>query len=39
MERIYANLLIPGIGDPIHDGVVVLDGHRISYAGTAGGRT
>ena len=35
MERIHANLLIPGIGDPVHDGVVVLDGHRISYAGTA----
>ena len=35
MERIHANLLIPGIGAPIHDGVVVLDGHRISYAGTA----
>ena len=35
MERIHANLLIPGIGDPIQDGVVVLDGHRISFAGTA----
>ena len=35
MERIHANLLIPGTGDPVHDGVVVLDGHRISYAGTA----
>ena len=35
MERIHANLLIPGIGDPVHDGVVVLDGHQISYAGTA----
>jgi imidazolonepropionase-like amidohydrolase len=35
MERIHAHLLIPGIGGPIADGVVVLDGHRISYAGPA----
>jgi imidazolonepropionase-like amidohydrolase len=35
MDRIQANLLIPGTGDPIRDGVVVLDGHRISYAGPA----
>jgi len=36
MHRIEAELLIPGRGGPIHDGVVVLDGPRISYAGPAG---
>ena len=35
MHRIEADLLIPGRGDPIRDGVVVLDGARISYAGPA----
>ena len=35
MDRISANLLIPGSGDPVRDGVVVLDGQRISYAGPA----
>ncbi len=37
MHKIQAQLLIPGGGDPIADGVVVLDGTRISYAGTAAG--
>src|SRR6266704_54127 len=37
MDRIQARLLIPGAGDPITDGVVVLDGSRISYAGPAAG--
>jgi hypothetical protein len=37
MERITADLLIPGSGDPVRDGVVVLDGARISYAGPAAG--
>jgi imidazolonepropionase-like amidohydrolase len=37
MQRITADLLIPGRGDPVRDGVVVLDGARISYAGPAGG--
>ena len=36
MHRIEAELLIPGRGDPVRDGVVVLDGPRISYAGPAG---
>ena len=36
MHRIEAELLIPGRGGPVHDGVVVLDGARISYAGPAG---
>jgi imidazolonepropionase-like amidohydrolase len=36
MQRIEAELLIPGHGGPISDGVVVLDGARISYAGPAG---
>ncbi len=35
MERITAELLIPGSGDPVPDGVVVLDGAEISYAGPA----
>ena len=35
MDRIQARLLIPGSGDPVPDGVVVLDGQRISYAGPA----
>jgi hypothetical protein len=35
MERIQASLLIPGNGDPIRDGVLVLDGDRISFAGPA----
>jgi imidazolonepropionase-like amidohydrolase len=33
MDRIEAELLIPGEGAPIRDGVVLLDGPRISYAG------
>ncbi|HEY7142857.1 MAG TPA: amidohydrolase family protein [Streptosporangiaceae bacterium] len=37
MERITAGLLIPGSGEPVRDGVVVLDGERISYAGPAAG--
>jgi imidazolonepropionase-like amidohydrolase len=37
MDRIQARLLIPGAGDPVTDGVVVLDGSRISYAGPAAG--
>ncbi len=36
MHRIEADLLIPGHGGPIRDGVVVLDGSRIGYAGPAG---
>src|SRR6516164_8686195 len=36
MHRIEAELLIPGRGGPVSDGVVVLDGARISYAGPAG---
>jgi imidazolonepropionase-like amidohydrolase len=35
MDRIEAELLIPGEGAPIRDGVVLLDGPRISYAGPA----
>jgi imidazolonepropionase-like amidohydrolase len=35
MHRIEASLLIPGRGEPVSDGVVVLDGGRISYAGPA----
>jgi imidazolonepropionase-like amidohydrolase len=36
MHRIEAELLIPGHGDPVRDGVVLLDGSRIGYAGPAG---
>jgi imidazolonepropionase-like amidohydrolase len=35
MERIEADLLIPGKGEPVGDGVVVLDGPTIAYAGPA----
>jgi imidazolonepropionase-like amidohydrolase len=37
MQRITAELLIPGSGEPVRDGVVVLDGAQISYAGPADG--
>jgi imidazolonepropionase-like amidohydrolase len=33
MERIEAGLLIPGGGEPVSDGVVVIDESVISYAG------
>ena len=33
MDRIEADLLIPGRGDPVSGGVVLLDGPRIGYAG------
>jgi imidazolonepropionase-like amidohydrolase len=36
MERIEAELLIPGGGEPVSDGVVIVDGPVISYAGPAG---
>jgi imidazolonepropionase-like amidohydrolase len=35
MIRIEADLLIPGQGTPVRDGVVILDGTRIDYAGPA----
>lgn len=35
MERIEAELLIPGRGEPVRDGVVIFDGSAISYAGPA----
>jgi imidazolonepropionase-like amidohydrolase len=37
MERIEAELLIPGSGEPVSDGVVVLDGPVVSYAGPSHG--
>jgi imidazolonepropionase-like amidohydrolase len=37
MQRIVAELLIPGSGEPVRDGVVVLDGAQITYAGPAAG--
>jgi imidazolonepropionase-like amidohydrolase len=37
MERIEAEILIPGRGEPVGGGVVVIDGSVISYAGPAGG--
>ncbi|MCP2256359.1 Imidazolonepropionase [Streptoalloteichus tenebrarius] len=33
MHRIHADLLIPGAGEPVANGVVVLDGDRIAFAG------
>src|SRR5215470_13152374 len=35
MERIEAETLLPGAGQPVPDGVVVLDGPVITYAGPA----
>ena len=35
MDRIEAELLIPGHGTPIRGGVILLDGSRIGYAGPA----
>jgi imidazolonepropionase-like amidohydrolase len=35
MERIEAELLLPGSGEPVADGVVVIDGPIISFAGPA----
>jgi imidazolonepropionase-like amidohydrolase len=37
MHRIEVDLLIPGRGEPVSGGVVVLDGDQISYAGPAAG--
>lgn len=37
MERIEAELLIPGSGEPVPDGVVIFDGPTISYAGPPSG--
>ena len=37
VERIEAELLIPGAGEPVPGGVVVIDGATISYAGPASG--
>jgi len=37
MERIDAGLLIPGRGELVTDGTVVLDGPKITYAGPAAG--
>ena len=36
MERIEAELLIPGAGEPVSDGVVIIDDSVISFAGPAG---
>lgn len=35
MQRIHANLMIPGRGAPVSDAVVLLDGPTIAYAGPA----
>ena len=35
MERIEAELLIPGGGEPVSEGVVIIDNEAISYAGPA----
>ena len=37
LTRIHADRLLPGRGEPIADGVVVLDGATISYAGPGDG--
>src|SRR5215813_12920703 len=35
MERIEAELLVPGSGEPVADGVVIIEGTKISFAGPA----
>lgn len=35
MERVEAEVLLPGDGGPVADGVVVMDGGTITYAGPA----
>ncbi|MDX1619964.1 MAG: amidohydrolase family protein [Nitriliruptorales bacterium] len=35
MKRIEADVLVPGRGDPVHDGVVVIEDATITYAGPA----
>ncbi|HLJ98651.1 MAG TPA: amidohydrolase family protein, partial [Streptosporangiaceae bacterium] len=35
MHRIEADVLIPGAGEPVPDGVLIIDGERIAYAGPA----
>lgn len=35
--RIEADVLVPGRGDPVRDAVVIVDGARISYAGSREG--
>jgi imidazolonepropionase-like amidohydrolase len=35
VERIEAELLVPGTGEPVADGVVIIEGAKISYAGPA----
>jgi len=37
VERIEADILIPGRGESIHDGCVVVDGPTIAYAGPTAG--
>lgn len=37
MQRIHADLLIPGRGEPVDGGIVVMDQGHISYAGPAAG--
>jgi imidazolonepropionase-like amidohydrolase len=37
VQRIQADLLIPGRGEPVRDAVVILDDLTISYAGPAAG--
>jgi imidazolonepropionase-like amidohydrolase len=35
MERFEADVLIPGVGEPVSNGVVVVEGPAITYAGPA----
>jgi imidazolonepropionase-like amidohydrolase len=37
MQRIEAEVLVPGSGEPVASGTVVLDGTKIAYAGPAAG--
>jgi len=38
VHRIEASLLIPGRGEPIVDGVLILDGSTIAFAGARASR-
>ena len=35
IQRIFAKIIIPGRGNPIYDGVVVIRNEKIDFVGTA----
>ena len=34
VQRIFANIIIPGRGNPIYDGVVIIKNDKIDFVGT-----